>query len=290
MSRPAAFLGSKTGHGGDVVQGSSDVLVNGKGAVRVGHAVVCPKHGKSAVATGRKDVFVNGELMSRLDDKVVCVGPPSGGSGALVDHGKPTTNVGGDDVYVDGSLTDLPEKELDELLKALESRDPVAIHDAWKKLPNKGNSGKVVIKVVDPANPNAWTETEITGPGVDNAPLIPGQTPLRVNPDSNQGQVGGGSQVVGMKKTWVKRYVAEDGSVVERRASWSVSASDGAKLEGESSDRRRGFSFDTPWIFGGGYEEITISPANPVGSPPGRVLPAVDVIVEPVSPDVLLGD
>lgn len=278
--RPAAFLSSATGHAGMVVGGSKDVFVNGKKAAGVGHAVFCPQHGPTAIATGRKDVLLNGKPMSRLMDKVICVGAAKPGSGGpLVDHGKPKSSAFGKDIHLDGALAEVPEAEVKALLAAIESGDPVAIQKAWDALPLKATTGKGTVKIVDPANPNEWTEYEITGPSASMA----GPTGLEADRTDGGGRLqgGGGIGVFGLKRTKVHRYVASDGSIHEIRESLSGGMSEGASFDIEWSEKRKGVSIDTPWVVGGGAEDIKIGPAG--------TQPAVDVILPPVAADVFLG-
>lgn len=274
MSRPAAFLSSGTGHGGMVVGGSSDVLVNGKKGAAVGHAVICPQHGPTCIVTGRSDVLINGKPMSRLHDKVKCSAP-----GALVDHGPPTVSAGGLDIYASGDLADVPQAQLVALAKALKSGDPVAIAKAWKDLPNKANLGKGTIKVVDPEHPNLWSEYEATGPGAGSQG--DGGVKYDVKDGGIRIQGGGGPAKWGVKKTMVERYVGDDGKVHERRGSVSYGKSDGTSVDFEWSDKRKGLSIDSPWDWGGGFED---SPVGPV-----EMKPAPDIIVPPMSADVLVG-
>jgi hypothetical protein len=211
--------------------------------------------------------------MSRLRDLVTCGG---GGGPALTDHGAPTASAGGSDYYVDSS-SQLPTKEAEALARALESGDPMAISKAWAALP-RSNTSKVTVKVVDPAHPDAWHEYELSGPGA----TVPGN-PIQVDGKKGGGrvQVGGGAQRFGAKKTYVERYVAEDGSLHERRASASGGVSEGFSVDAEWSDERKGIVVDTPWDLGAGYEDAKVGD----GTKPG-----MDIIVMPVSPDVLLGD
>ncbi len=70
------------GVAGVYVTASSDVIINGRGAVRVGDAVVhtCPHCGVGAAVTGSSTVFANGRAVHRVGDLVVY----PGGAGAAV--------------------------------------------------------------------------------------------------------------------------------------------------------------------------------------------------------------
>ncbi len=71
---------------------SPNVLVNGKGAGRVGDAYVphsCPVHGPhtGTIASGSSSVFINGKPAGRIGDSVSC--------GGSVAQGSPNVFVGG---------------------------------------------------------------------------------------------------------------------------------------------------------------------------------------------------
>ena len=71
---------------------SPNVLVNGKGAGRVGDAYVshsCPVHGPhtGTIASGSSSVFINGQPAGRIGDSVSC--------GGSVAQGSPNVIVGG---------------------------------------------------------------------------------------------------------------------------------------------------------------------------------------------------
>lgn len=71
---------------------SHNVLVNGKGAGRVGDAYVphsCPVHGPhtGTITSGSSSVFINGQPAGRIGDSVSC--------GGSVAQGSPNVIVGG---------------------------------------------------------------------------------------------------------------------------------------------------------------------------------------------------
>lgn len=71
---------------------SPNVLVNGKGAGRVGDAYLphsCPVHGShtGTIASGSSSVFINGQPAGRIGDSVSC--------GGAVAQGSPNVIVGG---------------------------------------------------------------------------------------------------------------------------------------------------------------------------------------------------
>ncbi len=73
MSKPAATVGCHhtcplPDHvGGPVIQGSSDVFINGKPACRQGDKLSCQK-GSDALAIGSGTVFINGRPAGRVGD------------------------------------------------------------------------------------------------------------------------------------------------------------------------------------------------------------------------------
>jgi len=69
--------------GGTLVGGSSDVFVNGSGAVRIGDAVAghgLPPHASPTMAEGSSTVFVNGIGVCRAGDAATCGHTASGSS------------------------------------------------------------------------------------------------------------------------------------------------------------------------------------------------------------------
>ncbi|WP_313473956.1 PAAR domain-containing protein [Stutzerimonas kunmingensis] len=79
-----------TGHGPHPprpnIQGSPDVLVNGRGVHRVGDGWAGHDHG-GVMATGSSSVRVNGMAMARVGDRVSC--------GSLAATGSPNVFAGG---------------------------------------------------------------------------------------------------------------------------------------------------------------------------------------------------
>jgi uncharacterized Zn-binding protein involved in type VI secretion len=58
---PAAYIGSVTTHPCNVVEGSSSVLINGKGAARVGDLLSCfCENNVGVIATGSPNVIIGG--------------------------------------------------------------------------------------------------------------------------------------------------------------------------------------------------------------------------------------
>lgn len=69
--------------GGLIVGGSTNVFVNGTGAVRVGDAVASHgggAHGSAVMSTGSSSVFCNGIPVCRVGDLASCGHAGTGGS------------------------------------------------------------------------------------------------------------------------------------------------------------------------------------------------------------------
>lgn len=287
MSRSAAYVGSTTGHGGNVIEGSVDVVINGKPAIGVGHPALCPKHGKSAVATGREDVLVNGVPMARLLDKVLCAGArPPGPGGALVDHGPPARSSGDYDIYLDGSLVDYADKDAAKLVEGIKEKDETKIREALRDMDAKAGGKKGSVKVVDRNDPNTWYEAEASDVGaqVNQDPLAPWSPRVDQKPGGGRLRAGGQYQGAGAKVTRVERYRHDDGSIRERRYQVGVSEGEGALIDAEWSDSRKGINIDGLGPFGVSGEDIVIDGAI------GQIRPALDDVLFPASPDVFLGD
>lgn len=72
-----------------LVRASSDVIINGKGAGRVGDSyaahgcIVHPSH-SGAIASGSGTVFINGKAAGRIGDSVSCGGSVAEGSSNVI--------------------------------------------------------------------------------------------------------------------------------------------------------------------------------------------------------------
>ncbi|MBP6124252.1 MULTISPECIES: PAAR domain-containing protein [Providencia] len=62
MPKNIILLGDKTSHGGTVITATSDIIVNGKKAAKVGDTVSCPKkgHGINKIIQGASDFTCKG--------------------------------------------------------------------------------------------------------------------------------------------------------------------------------------------------------------------------------------
>ena len=92
---PAARVGDTTSHGGVVVTGSTNVLIGGRPAARVGGTATCPlvtngvPHAGGPIVTGAGNVLVNGVPAARLGDTVAEIGATS-----VIATGSPTVVIG----------------------------------------------------------------------------------------------------------------------------------------------------------------------------------------------------
>jgi uncharacterized Zn-binding protein involved in type VI secretion len=75
MSQPAAALGDLAAHGGTILTGSTNVLIGGRPAARVGDTVVCALHGTGVISKGSATVLINGMPAARLLDFTGCMVP-----------------------------------------------------------------------------------------------------------------------------------------------------------------------------------------------------------------------
>lgn len=98
--RPAARVTDPTLHGGPLLTGAPSVLINGKPAVRVGDAHLCPAHGMGPVVEGNVTVIICGAPASRWMDRCLCIGVTdssagSTGSGSSSGNGEAEAHAGG---------------------------------------------------------------------------------------------------------------------------------------------------------------------------------------------------
>ena len=75
MAKPAAALGDVAAHGGAIATGSSNVLIGGRPAPRVGDTIMCPLHGPGVVSLGSFTVLINGMPAARMGDITGCMTP-----------------------------------------------------------------------------------------------------------------------------------------------------------------------------------------------------------------------
>lgn len=72
MNRPLIRVGDPTSHGGQVLAGSANMIVDGKPVARVGDKVSCPIHGDTTVASGSPTYITDGQPTARDGDTTAC--------------------------------------------------------------------------------------------------------------------------------------------------------------------------------------------------------------------------
>lgn len=82
-----AFISTGLSHGGNVIEGSPNVTVNGKLVARVGDAAICSKHGLTSISSGSGTVSANGRKIARIGDPCAC-------GASLVDPVSPNVSSG----------------------------------------------------------------------------------------------------------------------------------------------------------------------------------------------------
>ena len=68
----AARLTDQISHGGQIVTGSDNVLIDGLPAARLGDVVACDLDGEQHIVTASPDVLVNGIGAARIGDRISC--------------------------------------------------------------------------------------------------------------------------------------------------------------------------------------------------------------------------
>jgi uncharacterized Zn-binding protein involved in type VI secretion len=68
MSRPLVRIGDSTSHGGTVMTGSPNMIVDGKPVARLGDKVSCPIHGDTVVNSGSPTYITDGKPTARDGD------------------------------------------------------------------------------------------------------------------------------------------------------------------------------------------------------------------------------
>ncbi len=88
MGSPVARLGDPSDHGGEIIEGSDDVITNGLSTARIGdnHSCPIPGHGVTPMITGSDTVIVNGRGCCRVGDNAGC--------GAVIISGSPNVFAG----------------------------------------------------------------------------------------------------------------------------------------------------------------------------------------------------
>ena len=75
MGKPAAAIGDIAAHGGTILTGSTNVLIGGRPAARVGDTVLCALHGPGVISLGSFTVLINGMPAARIGDMTGCMVP-----------------------------------------------------------------------------------------------------------------------------------------------------------------------------------------------------------------------
>ena len=75
MGKPAAAIGDMAAHGGTILTGSTNVLIGGRPAARVGDTVLCAIHGPGVISMGSFTVLINGMPAARMGDITGCMVP-----------------------------------------------------------------------------------------------------------------------------------------------------------------------------------------------------------------------
>jgi len=72
MNRPLIRAGDPTSHGGTVVEGSDNFIVDGKPVARAGDKVSCPLHGDNAIDSGSDTYLTDARPTARDGDTTAC--------------------------------------------------------------------------------------------------------------------------------------------------------------------------------------------------------------------------
>ncbi|QJE02485.1 PAAR domain-containing protein [Massilia forsythiae] len=72
MNRALIRVGDPTSHGGKVLEGSPNFIVDGKPVARLGDKASCPIHGDTAIDSGSKHYFTDAKPTARDGDTTAC--------------------------------------------------------------------------------------------------------------------------------------------------------------------------------------------------------------------------
>lgn len=72
MNRPVIRVGDGTSHGGTVMEGSENFIVDGKPVARVGDKVSCPIHGDTVIDSGSESYVTDTRPTARDGDTTAC--------------------------------------------------------------------------------------------------------------------------------------------------------------------------------------------------------------------------
>lgn len=85
MSRQIVLVGDTIDHGGRVVEGSADDLVDGRAIARQGDLVECSRHGRTRIAEGCPTARLAGRPIALDGHKTECGATLMGRSGVFVE-------------------------------------------------------------------------------------------------------------------------------------------------------------------------------------------------------------
>ena len=73
MNRPLIRVGDKTSHGGEVLTGSENFIVDGKPVARLGDKVSCPLHASETVISSGSPTYITDDQPTARDgDTTAC--------------------------------------------------------------------------------------------------------------------------------------------------------------------------------------------------------------------------
>ncbi len=73
MNRPVIRVGDKTSHGGEVLSGSTNFIVDGKQVARMGDQVSCPQcKAPTVIGSASSTYITDGKGTARDGDKTAC--------------------------------------------------------------------------------------------------------------------------------------------------------------------------------------------------------------------------
>jgi uncharacterized Zn-binding protein involved in type VI secretion len=75
-----ARLGDNISHGGNITSASSDIMVDGRGAARIGDQINCQQHGPGTITGGSSDIQSDGRGLARVGDQCSCGAVITGGA------------------------------------------------------------------------------------------------------------------------------------------------------------------------------------------------------------------
>jgi len=127
MSERATRLGDTTCHGGVILGGSENVIIDGKPAARLGDLHSCPNPGHTinVVCSGYSNILINGRPGAAVGEFCVCGASITSGSSTVL-YGREQGSSGADETTADATATLL--ESYDEFFIVIDesSNQPVA--------------------------------------------------------------------------------------------------------------------------------------------------------------------